>query len=250
MWVRAQLFCPEEEIMSRHLTLASALAVTALACSVSQAAFINADFSSSALTTGSGSVAPISTNGIYAGAAGQGWVQSNNSLWSITGGQARRSLSTLVTNELGLAQFVQDNKATIGSQTFGFTYGVTVGFPVGGQTYNIRYHLLGVDTAGTGTNDKITTTGSTLGSNLVAIQTGSITGLTAGASGTVSDVVSLGTGYNYLAVRLIAYTTGTGGNPANYISFDNVTLVPEPTTAALIGLAGFGLARRVRRSPR
>lgn len=232
--------------MSHRLTVTSALAVTALAASLSQAAFINPDFSNNTLTTGSGSLAPISTNGIWAGAAGQGWVQSSNNLWSITSGQARRSLSTSVTAEQGLAQFVQDNKATTGSQTFSFTYGVTVGAAVVGQTYNIRYHLLGVDTAGTGSADKVTTTVNTLGSNLVVIQTGSITGLAAGATGTVNDVVALGTGYNYLGVRLIAYTTGTGGNPANYVSFDNVQLVPEPASIAMLAIASLGLARRRR----
>jgi hypothetical protein len=52
----------------------------------------------------------------------------------------------------------------------------------------------------------------------------------------------LGTGYDFYAWRI-----GHSNNANDDMRFDNVSVVPEPSTTALIGLGGLALILRRRR---
>ena len=78
-----------------------------------------------------------------------------------------------------------------------------------------------------------------------------------GATITVDDwstatfAVDLGTGYEQLAIRFTATDGGAGQSNSDTIAVDNVALtavsaVPEPTSMAVLGLAGLGFLRRRR----
>lgn len=186
----------------------SVLALFATAAVPSHAAFINGDFSSNTLTNG-GAITGTSTNGVWPGgqALGAGWIRTGT-LWSITGGEVQRLLSTGVTGLQGVAQVVTDSKATTGELTLSFDYSIVIGTSQS-TTYTIRYDVVGTDTSATsGSLLKITTTAVLLGGSLVSLGTGTLTGLAANTSGTVTGTINFASGYNYVGIRLIGAAEG------------------------------------------
>ena len=92
-----------------------------------------------------------------------------------------------------------------------------------------------------------TTEGLTIAFTLVTPGTYTITVTPFGLPPIVSPVLVLAAGGGIDTVRIFDFSSGAGGGPAD-IYFNNMSIIPEPTTVTLVGLALAGLLAVRRRS--
>ncbi len=91
-----------------------------------------------------------------------------------------------------------------------------------------------------------TTEGLTIAFTLLTPATYMITVTPFGAASIVSPILGLAAGGAIDTVRIFDFGSGPGGGPAN-IYFNSMSIVPEPTTVTLVGLALAGLIAARRR---
>lgn len=152
--------------------------------------------------------------------------------------------SNLMNNKpRGILQFANDGKATTG--TVSITIDGWFNTTITGMFLNVE--LFGWNTGDTaptlslggGTADSAVYNTTTLGGAMnllggtgVAIAASGFTAST-WATKTVTASLDLGTGYDYYAWRV--GVVGADG-PSDEARFDNITVVPEPSSMALLGL--------------
>lgn len=226
------------------------VAATALAVSPIATADIlsNTDFSA-AFTGNSGSLSP---NGAF-----DNWTRPGNHQWKQ---DPANEWGFVVDNSgaLSTIQLVQDGKASTGMRDLTFDYYVADD-PDAGGTPSLRIQVMGIlsdpgafwelNNWNTGGLEMLNPADS---ATLTFLFDDSWSGDTGGqwADVLVPDAVDLGSGYDFVAVR-IAVTGGDfeddGSGNIDVMRIDNVDLVPEPASLGLLtlGVVG-GLLRRRR----
>lgn len=159
-----------------------------------------------------------------------------------------------------IAYAINDAKASTGDQTLSFDF--HLGNKDGNyaaSTFEVRADVVGITSLPTWTTggqkfDLNTNQGSPIltklplptGANFDLIATKQLFDADVTAGGWTENLtlsVPLGTGYDVIVVRMATL----GADSGNVVGFDNVQLVPEPATLALVAMGGLGLLARRRR---
>ena len=176
--------------------------------------------------------------------SGSGGEFNNGSDWAIFGNgdqQATRSLG----GDLSIGQTVSIDLATLGIATGDFvgvdfqqgsTTGIGYNFEGGGSNYGV-FSNAGVADSGIGYSDALKT---------IALTNVDGTNYTLSIDGTTFTTLALANGRTGIdEVRVFNDTSG-GGNDVTFNNF-SVSVVPEPSTTALLGLGGLALILRRRK---
>ncbi|MFK7911041.1 MAG: PEP-CTERM sorting domain-containing protein [Akkermansiaceae bacterium] len=175
--------------------------------------------------------------------SGSGGEFNNGSDWALfgSGSQATRSLG----GDLAIGQTVAIDLATLGIGTGDFvgvdfrqgaTTGIGYNFEGGGSNYNV-FSSSGVTDSGVGYSSSFKTI--TLKRDTATDYTLSIDATNFGSLTLANSTTAIN------EIRVFNETSGSG----NDVLFDNftVTAVPEPSSAALLGLGGLALILRRRK---
>ena len=174
---------------------------------------------------------------------GGGGEFNNGSEWAIfgSGSQATRGLG----GDLSIGQTVSIDLATLGIATGDFvgvdfqqgsTTGIGYNFEGGGSNYGV-FSNAGVADSGIGYSDALKT---------IALTNVDGTNYTLSIDGTTFTTLALANGRTGIdEVRVFNDTSG-GGNDVTFNNF-SVSVVPEPSTTALLGLGGLALILRRRK---